>query len=185
MSIDIPSHRLFSQHIRQTTFTRPEEIVGWMGAVQAQDFAGAKWALGLRVPGLTDAAIEQAFDAGIILRTHVLRPTWHFILPADLRWMLALTSPRVNAYNATYYRKFELDDSTFKRSNARLGQVLQGGKAQTRPELESALTGAGIRTDDLRGTLLVMRAELDGLLCSGPRQGKQFTYMLLEERTWD
>lgn len=182
MSIDIAGQRLINQRICQTTFTRPEELVGWMGAVQAQDFAAAKWALGLRVPGLTDASIEHAFDAGVILRTHVLRPTWHFVLPADLRWMLALTSPRVNAFNASYYRKFELEASTFKQSNAALERTLQGGKAQTRPELESALNGAGIRTDDLRGTLLVMRAELDGLLCSGPRQGKQFTYMLLEER---
>jgi hypothetical protein len=103
-------------------------------------------------------------------------------LPADIRWMLALTSPRVHAFNGTYYRKFGLDDSIFKQSNAALERVLQGGKALTRPELESALNGAGIRTDDLRTTLLVMRAELDGVLCSGPRQGKQFTYMLLEER---
>lgn len=182
MSIDIPSQRLLNQYISQSAFTRPEQIVGWLGAVQAQDFAAAKWALGLRTPGLTDAAVELAFDAGAILRTHILRPTWHFVLPADIRWMLALTSPRVNGYNATYYRKFELDDSTFKQSNAVLERTLQGGKALTRPELESALRGAGIQTDDLRATLLVMRAELDGVLCSGPRRGKQFTYMLLEER---
>ncbi len=153
-----------------------------MGAVQAQDFAAAKWALGLRAPGLTDAAIEQAFNAGTILRTHILRPTWHFILPADIRWMLALTSPRIHAFNGTYYRKFGLDDSIFKQSNAALERVLQGGQALTRPGLQAALNGAGIDTDDLRITLLVMRAELDGVLCSGPRQGKQFTYMLLEER---
>lgn len=182
MPINIPSQRLFNQRISQTSFTRPEETVNWMGAVQAQDFAAAKWALGLRTHGLSDAAIELAFNTGAILRTHVLRPTWHFVTPGDLRWMLSLTSPRVHAYNATYYRKFGLDDSIFKRSNTALEQALQGGKALTRPELESALNGAGILTDDLRATLLVMRAELDGVLCSGPRLGKQFTYMLLEER---
>lgn len=182
MTLSIPSHRLFAQHISQPNFTRPEEIVGWMGAVQAQDFAAAKWALGLRAQGLTDAAIEQAFDAGEIIRTHILRPTWHFIHPADLRWMLALSGPRVNAYNASYYRKFELDGETFSRSNAALEKALQGGKALTRPKLEAVLREAKVNTDDLRSTMLVMRAELDGVLCSGPREGKQFTYMLLEER---
>lgn len=180
--MNIPSHRLFTQHISQPNFTRPDEVVSWMGAVQAQDFAAAKWALGLRAQGLTDAAIEQAFDAGEIIRTHILRPTWHFVHPADLRWMLALTWPRVNAYNATYYRKFELDSEIFRRSNAVLEKALQGGKALTRPELESVLREAGVPTDDLRVTMLVMHAELDGVLCSGSRRGKQFTYMLLEER---
>lgn len=182
MTVNIPFQRLFNQRISQPNFTRADEIVRWLGAVQAQDFAAAKWALGLRAQGLTDAAIEQAFDAGEIIRTHILRPTWHFIHPADLRWMLALTGPRVNAYNASYYRKFELDGEIFGRSNAALERALQGGKALTRPELESVLREAGVPTDDLRITMLVMRAELDGVLCSGPRQGKQFTYMLLEER---
>lgn len=182
MTLSIPFQRLFNQRISQPNFTRADEIVRWMGAVQAQDFAAAKWALGLRAQGLTDAIIEQAFDAGDLIRTHILRPTWHFIYPADLRWMLALTGPRVNAYNASYYRKFELDGDVFRRSNAALEKVLQGGKALTRPELESALREAGVPTDDLRVTLLVMRAELDGVICSGPRRGKQFTYMLLEER---
>ena len=150
--------------------------------MQAQDFAAAKWALGQRAHGLTDAAIEQSFNAGEILRTHILRPTWHFVLPADIRWMLMLTSPRVHAFNASYYRKFGLDAETFLRSSAVLEQALQGGNALTRLELEAAQQDGGIQTDDLRATLLVMRAELDGLLCSGPRRGKQFTYMLLEER---
>ena len=180
--IDIPSQRLQSQRINQTSFTQPAEIIGWLGAVQAQDFAAAKWALGLRAHGLTDAAIEQSFNAGEILRTHILRPTWHFVLPADIRWMLMLTSPRVHAFNASYYRKFGLDAETFLRSSAVLEQALQGGNALTRLELEAAQQDGGIQTDDLRATLLVMRAELDGLLCSGPRRGKQFTYMLLEER---
>ena len=60
--------------------------------MQAQDYLGAKWALGLRLPGTTDAKIEQAFNDGAILRTHVMRPTWHFVAPADIRWLLALTA---------------------------------------------------------------------------------------------
>ena len=181
-SIHIPRQRLFNQHISRPSFAHPAKIIDWMGAVQAQDFGAAKWALGLRANGLTDSAIEQAFNAGEILRTHILRPTWHFVTPSDIRWMLMLTSPRVKAFNATYERKFGLEAATFHQSNRVLEQTLQGGKTLTRPQLESALREAGIPTDDLRAMLLVMRAELDGVICSGPRQGKQFTYALLEER---
>ena len=182
MPIDIPGLRLANQRISQSAFQTPAELVGWLGAVQAQDYAGAKWALGLRLPGSSEAAIEQAFEAGAILRTHVLRPTWHFVTPADIRWLLALTAPRVHAFNASYYRKMELDGPVFARSEAALEKSLRDGKQLTRPELKNVLQQAGIPTDELRFTLLIMHAELEGILCSGPRRGKQFTYALLEER---
>src|SRR5262245_6346656 len=98
--LDIAYQRLASQHIAQTTFKQPDEVLGWLGAVQAQDYAGAKWALGLRLRGVTDDDIERAFAAGSILRTHLMRPTWHFVTPFDIRWLLALTGPRVHAVNA-------------------------------------------------------------------------------------
>jgi hypothetical protein len=182
MPIDIPSLRLANQRLAHSSFQKPAEAVGWLGAVQAQDYAGAKWALGLRLPGNTEAGIERACEAGAILRTHVLRPTWHFVTPADIRWLLALTAPRVHAFNATYYRKMELDGRIFTRCNAALEKALRDGKQLTRPELEKVLQQAGIATHDLRSTLLIMHAELDGLLCSGARRGRQFTYALLEER---
>src|SRR5436190_19067306 len=98
----IARDRLRHQHLSAPRFTRPEAVVKWLGAVQAQDYAGAKWALGLRMRSATDAFVERALDAGKILRTHVLRPTWHFVTPADIRWMLALTAPRVKARMAVY-----------------------------------------------------------------------------------
>src|SRR5436853_7916787 len=110
-TLDIAHRRLHNQHITRQTLATPRTLVEWLGAVQAQDFAGAKWALGLRIEGATDESIEQAFADGTILRTHVMRPTWHFVAPADIRWMLALTAPRVNAANAYYYRRLELDDA--------------------------------------------------------------------------
>ena len=85
------------QQLTAPAFAQPDAVVGWLGAVQAQDYAAAKWALGLRLPAATDAALDAAFAAGTILRTHVLRPTWHFVAPADIRWLLALTAPRVHA----------------------------------------------------------------------------------------
>jgi len=181
-NLNIPHQRLHNQLITQSTLTTPGDAVKYLGAVQAQDYAGAKWALGLRLQGATDDTIEQAFNDGTILRTHVLRPTWHFVSPTDIRWMLALTAPRVNALAAYYYRKLELDDATFSRCNAVLIQALQGGKQLTRTELLSSFELAGIATNDLRLSHIMMRAELDMVICSGGRRGKQFTYALLDER---
>lgn len=180
---DIAHRRLLNQHIARARFEKSAEVVAWLGAVQAQDYAGAKWALGLRLRGDTNNDIEQAFAEGSILRTHLLRPTWHFVTPADIRWMLTLTAPRVHAANAYMYRKLALDNSVFKRSNSALARALQGGQHLTRDELRSVLKKAGIATDvEMRMGYLMMSAELDGIVCSGPRRGNQFTYALLEER---
>jgi len=181
--LDIALQRLINQHIALATFEQPGDVVKWLGAVQAQDYAGAKWALGLRLKGATDDDIDQAFANGSILRTHLLRPTWHFVTPADIRWMLVLTAPRVHAVNAYMYRKLELDAAIFKRSHAALTKALRGGQTLTRDELRNALQKTGIAVDgELRMGYLMMRAELDGIVCSGPRRGKQFTYALLDER---
>src|SRR4030095_399189 len=107
MALDIVQRRLHNQLLSQTKFTQPSQVVAWLGAVQSQDYAGAKWAVAQRTNGLTDAAIEQAFADGEILRTHVLRPTWHFVTPADIRWLLRLTAPRVRALLAFLDRQLE------------------------------------------------------------------------------
>ncbi len=182
MTLDITSYRLHNQRISQTDITNPTDVVYWFGAVQSQDFAGAKWALGLRTDGLSEADVDRAFADGSILRTHVMRPTWHFVTPADIRWMLALTAPRVRALLAYNDRQLEIDSVIVKKSDDVLAKTLQGGKQLTRPELGAALQKSKINTDGLRLTHLVMHAELDGVICSGARQGKQFTYALLEER---
>jgi hypothetical protein len=168
---------------KRASFEKPGDVVSWLGAVQAQDCTGAKWALGQRMRAATDSDVEQAFTEGSILRTHLMRPTWHFVTPADIRWMLALTAPHVHAVNATYYRKLELDQTLFTRSNDALVKALQGGEQPTRDELRGAFQQAGLAAKGkLRMSYLMMRAELDGIVCSGPRRGKQFTYMLLDER---
>jgi hypothetical protein len=182
MAIDILRHRLHNQRLAHTALTQPDDVVAWLGAVQAQDYASAKWAVGQRMRGATDAAIERAFTAGTILRTHVLRPTWHFVAPSDIRWMLALTAPRIIAASAYYYRQQGLDADIFRRSQEAMAAALQGGNCLTRTELDGVLRQAGIAAKDLGRTYIVMRAELDGVICSGPRRGKQFTYALLDER---
>ncbi len=183
MRMDIARRRLARQHLIHPTLSDPAEVVRVLGAVQAQDFGGAKWALGMRTRGSTDASIERAFAEGSIVRTHVLRPTWHFITPADIRWMLALTGPRVKATMASYDRKLELDDAFFRRSNAAIVRALRDGKQLTRAELGETLRQAGL---DVGGSQrlghILLRPELDAIICSGARRGKQFTYALLDER---
>ncbi|MEP7111178.1 MAG: winged helix DNA-binding domain-containing protein [Ferruginibacter sp.] len=179
---DIARYRMVNQQLVATGFSKPAEIVGWLGAMQAQEYAHSKWAIGLRLPGCRDADIEQAFSNGEILRTHLLRPTWHFVTPADIRWILALSAPRVNAINSFMYRKMELDNKLFTRTNDALARELQGGKQLTRAKLQSALKRKRIQADGIRLSCIMMRAELDGIICSGARAGKQFTYALLEER---
>ena len=101
MALDIVRQRLHNQFLSHPDFTEPSQVVETLGAVQSQDYSGGKWALGLRMNGATDAAIDQAFNEGKILRTHILRPTWHFVAPQDIRWMLKLTAPRVVTHHGT------------------------------------------------------------------------------------
>jgi winged helix DNA-binding protein len=180
--IDIIHDRLINQQIAASTFDRAGRLVSWMCAMQAQEYAMAKWAIGLRVPGSIDAMIEKAFDSGEILRTHLLRPTWHFVAPEDIRWLLELSAPRINAIGAYMYRQLALDNNVFKRSAAVILKSLEQEKYLTRQAIQEALAQKKIVADGLRLGYIMMHAELDGLICSGPRQGKQFTYALLDER---
>lgn len=179
---DIALRRLCSQRLVGAPFGQAADVVPWFGAVQAQDFHGAKWALAQRTDGADDAAVQRAFDDGAILRTHVMRPTWHFVAPADIRWLLGLTAPRVHAVNASYYRKLELDRATLTRGHDIVARALAGGRHRTRTELAAALADAGIHAHGQRLAYLLMHAELDALVCSGPLRGRQFTYALLDER---
>ncbi len=178
----IAQWRLHNQRIVEPVDDDPAELVRWMGAVQAQDFAAAKWAVGVRTRDSTDASITAAFNDGRILRTHLLRPTWHFVTAEDIRWLLELTAPRVNQAAASMYRRLGLDDQAFQRSNAVFRTALEGGRHQTRAEMIEALNREGIEMSNLDYVHLLMRAELDGVICSGPRVGNQFTYALLDER---
>jgi Winged helix DNA-binding domain len=144
----IAQQRLLNQRLLASTLRQPAEVVHWLGAAQSQDYAGAKWSLGMRMEPnaatVSDAAVEQAFDAGAILRTHVLRPTWHFVAPTDIRWLLALTAPRVHLLNGLYYRRVGLDDDLYACAAAVLAQALAGGVYLTRDELRQALNAAHI-----------------------------------------
>lgn len=163
-------------------FTAPEDVVRRLVAVQSQDYGPAKWSVAQRTGDVSDAAMDQVFADGTILRTHVVRPTWHFVLPADIRWLLELTAPRVQALNAYMYRELELDGTVLKKCNARLVRALKGGNQLTRKELEAVLSRAGIATNGFRLAYILMNAELNGIICSGALNGRQHTHALLDER---
>jgi hypothetical protein len=182
VQLDIIQQRLNNQYLGQRKLVKPEDVVAWQGAVQAQDFPGAKWAVGQRIEGARDTAVEQAFNEGKIIRTHMMRPTWHFVVPKDIRWLLALTSPRVHALNGYMYRQLELDENVLRSGSEVMAQALEGGQHLTRAELGMALAARGIVAEKLRLAYMVMYAELEAIICSGPKRGKQFTYALLDER---
>ncbi|HKT39511.1 MAG TPA: winged helix DNA-binding domain-containing protein [Ktedonobacterales bacterium] len=180
---DIGLQRLARQRLIGQQFATPAEVVSWLGAVQSQEYLGAIWSLGMRMDGgATDDVIERAFTEGTILRTHVLRPTWHFVAPADIRWLLELTAPRIKATIAYYDRQHGLDDALYARCNKIIARALAGGKYLTRAELGKALAEAGVVVEGQRLAHIIFHAELDAVVCSGPRRGKQFTYALLAER---
>ena len=180
---DVAARRLSNQLISRTGLRRAEDVVAWLGAVQAQEYGPAKWALGLRMTdGASDAAIERAFADGRILRTHVMRPTWHFVTPSDIRWLLELTGARVKQRIARYDLQLGLDARTITRGIGIIERTLAGGRYQTRTELAGALQRAKLPLSGPRLGNLAMHAEAEGVICSGPRVGAKSTYALIAER---
>jgi winged helix DNA-binding protein len=178
----IVRQRMHNVRVSGDAFDSPTEVVRWLGAVQSQDYGPAKWSIAQRMTEVDDGALDRAFDDGDFLRTHVLRPTWHFVLPEDIRWLLALTGPRVHALNAYAYRRVGLDDDTRRKSGRLLARTLRGGEQRTRKELKVVLERAGIATEGFGLAYILINAELEGIICSGARRGKQHTYALLDER---
>ena len=179
----IAAQRLRNQYLAASCRAEPAALVAHMGAVQAQEFPFAKWGLGLRLGrGCVDADIEEAFTAGHILRTHVLRPTWHFVAAGDIRWMLDLTGPRVMRTVLSWARREGIDGRTLRRAATLFERALAGGVTLTRAELGERLKRAKISVSAMQMAFVAMYAELEGVVCSGPRRGKQFTYALVAER---
>ena len=178
----ITDQRLSNQRITRPGRSGPARMVAWLGAVQAQEYGPAKWSLGLRLPGATDAALDRAVNQGRILRTHVLRPTWHFVTPTDIRWMLELTAPQVHRTMSSYNRKLGLDAGVMTRATGVIERALGEGRYLTRVELRAHLVRAGLPGTSMHLAHLAMYAEHEGVICSGPLRGKQFTYALLADR---
>jgi hypothetical protein len=179
--LSIPRYRLYNQYISRPWPEKPGDFVAYMGAVQAQDYLGALWALGLRTPQAAEAEIEKATVDRTIVRTWPMRGTLHFVAPADARWMLELLTPRIIAASAGLYRRYELDHAVFARSSALFVQALQGGQQLTRNAMRQVLDAGGVSTANSRGLHIMGHLAQKGLICFGPRVGKQQTFVLLDE----
>lgn len=177
----IADRRLHNQHISQAAFERPADVVAWMGAVQAQDYTGALWAVALRTVGATAAEVEQAIADRAIIRTWPMRNTLHFVAAADIRWMLELLAGRVIANSEVRARWLEVDDRVLARSRGLVVRALEGGKQLRRDVMYRHLEAARIPTAGGRGLYILSRLSLEGLLCFGARDGKQPSFALLDE----
>lgn len=180
--MEIVSTRLSNHYLTDNKFDNAQEALEYFGGMQSQDFPAAKWSLGIRLKNSNNIDIEKAYDEGIILRTHMMRPTWHFVAPSDIRWIQKLTSARVKVMIGHYNRRLELTDQVFAKSNMVIAKALQNHNYLTRQELKRVLGDVGITTDIQRLAHLIIWAELDGIITSGPMRGKQFTYALVKDR---
>jgi Winged helix DNA-binding domain len=180
--LNITHSRLLNQHIIAPNLETPKAVVAHLGAMQAQDYPMAKWAVGLRLPSADDALIEQALNKGEIVRTHVLRPTWHFVAAEDVRWMLKLTAPHIHSAMNAYNKRMQLDAAIFNKSNLIIEKKLANSPHLTREELMIELGKAGINTQLNRAAHIMMNAELEGIVCNGIMRGKQQTYALMDEK---
>jgi hypothetical protein len=163
-------------------FEDAPDVVRWHGAMQAQDYGPAKWSIGQRAAGLVDHDVDQALAAGSIVRTHVLRPTWHFVAREDARWLLALTGPRIQRNNARRLGELGLDARTLARSEDLIVAALRGRNRLTRDALAVVLRHGGVDPSGQRLPYILMHCELEAVICSGGLDGRQQTYALFEER---
>jgi hypothetical protein len=173
--------RLANQHVSRPTFRNPADVVRWLGAVQAQDYLGGLWAVGLRTKGATEATVEDAVARRTIVRTWPMRGTLHFVAAEDVRWILPILTPRVVAGAQSRFRQLGLDGATFTKSARVAEKALVGGNVVRRDKLYEIWNAAGIATHESRGLHLLGVLSQQGLLCFGPRDGKQHTFTLLEE----
>jgi hypothetical protein len=178
---DVVNYRLVNQQIAQSRCKTPGQVVAWLGAMQAQDYPGALWSIGLRLPNSTSADIEKAISERTIIRTWPMRGTLHFVAAADVRWMLQLLAPRIVASRAARHREAGLDTPLFARCEKLLVKALQGGRPLARGELLTLLERSGISTADIRGYVILWRLAHEGVICFGPHQGKEPTFALLDE----
>lgn len=182
---EILDRRLSNQKLNADKPYRVQDLLLHFGAIQSQDCEGAKWALSQRLLAISNEEIESAFNKGLILRTHVMRPTWHFVAPEDIRWMLAITQDRVIRAMSTYNKALGLTASLFEKSLTILQHELRGHNYLTRNELGELLKRNGISWQGNGLAHIVMYVEVNGIICSGPKKGKQHSYALISERVAD
>ncbi len=178
---EVARRRLRAQLLSATTFAKAADVVAWLGAVQAQDYSGALWAVGLRMVDARACDVERSIEERAIVRSWPMRGTLHFLAASDARWMMELLAPRAAAAAAGRLRAMGIDERVLSRARRALVKTLEGGGRVTRPAAYRLLERAGISTQGERGLHILWRLAHEGLLCFGPREGKKPTFVLLEE----
>lgn len=174
--------RMHTLRLSGQTYPSPAAVVEGLLAVQSENHAQASWAVGTRTSGFTEAQFGRLFDDGVILRTHVLRPTWHYVSPDDIRWLVDLTAPRISRLMVQLQRELELNDAVLEASADVIADALSGGVHLTRDALGDRMRDAELPAEGQRLGVMMANAEMSGLVCSGAMEGKQHTYALLDER---
>jgi hypothetical protein len=174
--------RLLSHHIAKPEFDNPQHLVSHMGAMQAQDYPMVKWAIAMRLKSKKISKIDDAINEGKILRTHIMRPTWHFVSSEDICWMTELSKSRIKAANESRGRILEITEKMYTKVNNLFGNILRDNHHLTKQEICKEIENIGIQLNQTRLNRFLIKAEYDGLICSGQdRKGKP-TYALLSER---
>ena len=179
---DIVRLRLISQQLAEPKSQSVQSLVSFMGALQAQDFSMVKWAIGIRLNNSTLLDVETAFNSGEIIRTHLLRPTWHMVTVNDLPWLLELTAPNIKASMKSRNNRLGLNEEILRTSNKVIQGVLESRDNASREELIAELEKAKLSTDDNRASHFLFIAELEGIACSGPIRNGKPTYALFDKR---
>jgi Winged helix DNA-binding domain len=181
--LDIARWRLRSQHLVAPHAASARGVVGSLLAVQAENPSQAAWAVAARTRHPKQADLATLLDEGAVLRTHVLRPTWHFVAAEDLGWLLDLTGPRVRRVTGQQLRTAHgLDEFSIDRAVAAVAEALAGRGQLTRAQLADELRERGIQGNGQMLMILLAHAELDGLICSGAAVDGEHTYALMADR---
>lgn len=179
---DVAMLRTYNQGIADSKFNKPEEVVRCLGAMQAQDYRGALWAIGIRMAGATESDVEKALADGKIVRTWPMRGTLHFVSAEDAHWMLDLLTPRVvRATTLRSEKRFGLNEGIIKECGRLVKNALRGGKRLSRPDLYQVLERGGVSTQESRGLHILGRLALDKVICFGPRKDRQQVFVLFDE----
>jgi hypothetical protein len=180
--LNVPVSRLLNQGLAHAAFGKPEDVVSWFGAVQAQDYLGSLWGIGQRARGATEASVEAAESRRAIVRTWPMRGTLHFVAAADARWITQLLAPRIIARNTgRWERDFGVTTRLLGRADEVVSRALEGGRRLARDQLYAALEARRIRTGGSRGLHLLLILAMRGRLCLAGRLGKQHSFALLDE----
>jgi hypothetical protein len=178
---EILKHRLRNQYLVHSQAQSPAHVVSRLLAVQAQDYLGSLWAVGQRMPGSTEKSIEDALANGSIIRTWPMRGTLHYVHADDVRWLVGFLAPRVIPKMRSIYKKAGLDEAVLRKCTRVVTKALQKDPRLTRDELYQQLERSRISTANSRGLHITGYLAINGLICFGPRKGKQQTFVLMDE----